>query len=201
MAASMASSSLPAWPTKGWPWRSSFSPGASPMTIQSALRAPTPNTVCVRPAHRPQARQAATAASSCGQSMSATPSGRGPRAVADWDSGAGVALCGGAAGRGRGAEGAAGTRATGGAAAAGRADSASNRSSAPAWSALEATISGVAGAALGNHSLMPISASMARWRSSSCKVMRRLPGAGSSPRRLRAGRGRRGSSPCAGPRA
>ena len=177
MAASMLSSNLPAWPTKGWPWRSSFSPGASPITIQSAVRLPTPNTVCVRPAHRPQARQAATVASSCGQSMSATPSGRGPSAVG---TGAAGAVGSGAAmartgGRTMGA-------AAGGCRLAAGVGFESNSAPALVSPARAASFSGAMPAtrgALGAHSLMPISASMARWRSSNTRLMRRPPAAGS----------------------
>ena len=68
----MLSSSWPASPTNGSPWRSSFSPGASPTIIQCACSLPTPNTVCVRPSHSRQARQAATRSRSGGQSSAAT---------------------------------------------------------------------------------------------------------------------------------
>lgn len=37
----------PARPTKGRPWRSSFSPGPSPMNISLVFASPSPKTVCV----------------------------------------------------------------------------------------------------------------------------------------------------------
>ena len=46
--ASSSSSSLPARPTKGRPWRSSCWPGASPTNIRSASALPAPNTTRVR---------------------------------------------------------------------------------------------------------------------------------------------------------
>ena len=57
IAASMLSSSLPAWPTNGSPSRSSSAPGASPISSQSAFSSPTPNTVWVRVLCRPHAVQ------------------------------------------------------------------------------------------------------------------------------------------------
>ncbi len=70
MACSMLSSSLPAWPTKGSPARSSFSPGASPTISQSTgASGPTPKTVFLRLWQSAQAVQPATAACSAGQSM------------------------------------------------------------------------------------------------------------------------------------
>ena len=59
-ARSMLSSNWPAGPTKGSPWRSSCSPGASPTIIQCACGWPTPNTVCWRDSHSAQARHEAT---------------------------------------------------------------------------------------------------------------------------------------------
>ena len=56
----MASSSWPERPTKGWPWRSSCSPGASPTTSQRAGWPPWPKTAWRRPWHRPQAVQDTT---------------------------------------------------------------------------------------------------------------------------------------------
>jgi hypothetical protein len=75
----MLSSSLPAGPTKGSPLRSSCSPGASPMTIQSTSGAwpsdrpagPAPNTVRVRRSYRGHARQPATACCRAAQSSEA----------------------------------------------------------------------------------------------------------------------------------
>src|SRR5258706_530231 len=55
----MASSNLPAWPTKGSPCASSSAPGPSPTNSQGASRAPTPSTACRRCLHKPQAVQAA----------------------------------------------------------------------------------------------------------------------------------------------
>src|SRR5687767_2366071 len=52
---SARSRSLPAGPTKGWPARSSASPGCSPTSITSALRGPSPNTVCVPRLYRSHA--------------------------------------------------------------------------------------------------------------------------------------------------
>src|SRR5688500_2412127 len=42
------SSSLPAWPTNGTPFASSWNPGASPTNIRSACGSPEPKTTCVR---------------------------------------------------------------------------------------------------------------------------------------------------------
>jgi len=67
MAASMASSSLPAWPTKGSPRASSSAPGPSPMNSQSAFSSPTPATACLRSLHSAQARHAAMLWRSCSQ--------------------------------------------------------------------------------------------------------------------------------------
>jgi hypothetical protein len=53
MAARILSSNFPARPTKGSPFKSSFSPGASPTRIRDALGSPTPNTKLVR--DRPRA--------------------------------------------------------------------------------------------------------------------------------------------------
>ena len=69
IAASIASSSLPACPTKGSPCRSSSAPGASPTSNQSAFSSPTPNTVCVRDLCSAQAVHAGTAALSAVQSI------------------------------------------------------------------------------------------------------------------------------------
>jgi len=41
------SKSFPAGPTKGLPWRSSWSPGCSPTKTSSAFAEPSPKTVCV----------------------------------------------------------------------------------------------------------------------------------------------------------
>src|SRR5438874_11073846 len=54
MRARSVSSSLPAAPTNGSPWRSSLKPGASPTIMTSAGQGPTPGTACVRVACRPQ---------------------------------------------------------------------------------------------------------------------------------------------------
>src|SRR3981081_3562509 len=54
MRASSVSSSFPAAPTKGSPWRSSLNPGASPTIITSAGHGPTPGTAWVRVAWSPQ---------------------------------------------------------------------------------------------------------------------------------------------------
>src|SRR5436305_1958537 len=54
MRASSVSSSLPAAPTKGSPWRSSLKPGASPTIMTSAGHGPTPGTAWVRVACSPQ---------------------------------------------------------------------------------------------------------------------------------------------------
>src|SRR6185312_11153396 len=47
----------PAGPTKGWPARSSLSPGCSPTSITCACAGPSPNTVWLACFHKPQARQ------------------------------------------------------------------------------------------------------------------------------------------------
>ena len=66
-AASMLSSSLPAWPTKGSPLTSSSAPGPSPTNSQSGFRSPTPSTACLRCWNSGQALQAATPAARSGQ--------------------------------------------------------------------------------------------------------------------------------------
>src|SRR5205085_11397388 len=68
---SNVSSSLPAGPTNGSPWRSSLKPGASPTIITSAGHGPTPGTACVRVACSPQALQARTSAWSRSSSIAA----------------------------------------------------------------------------------------------------------------------------------
>ena len=162
MAASMASSSLPAGPTKGWPCRSSCSPGASPTTIQRAWRAPAPNTVWRRVSHKPQAWHWATAVCSAGQSMSATAwalaAGASGRAGALGASGVPGVLAGAF-----GPAGAASARAAAGGGKTGAAARASG-AAAPGWHGPFS----LAGRALARGSQwvrMPISASMARWRS------------------------------------
>src|ERR687886_870789 len=52
-----SSRTRPAGPTKGWPARSSWSPGCSPTIITSARPGPSPNTVCVPVRNRSHARQ------------------------------------------------------------------------------------------------------------------------------------------------
>src|SRR5579859_388884 len=54
MRASNVSSSFPAAPTNGSPWRSSLKPGASPTIMMSAGHGPTPGTAWVRVAWSPQ---------------------------------------------------------------------------------------------------------------------------------------------------
>ena len=48
ISSSSVSSSRPAWPTNGSPWRSSLAPGASPTNIRSASALPEPNTTVWR---------------------------------------------------------------------------------------------------------------------------------------------------------
>ena len=74
---SMASSSWPERPTKGWPWRSSCSPGASPTTSQRAGWPPWPKTAWRRPWHRPQAVQDTTCSRSSSRSGVARALGHG----------------------------------------------------------------------------------------------------------------------------
>ena len=81
-ASSIASSSLPAWPTNASPRRSSSAPGASPISSQRACcGVPRPNTVCVRVCDSRQRRQSATSSRSWIQ-RSASVSGRGTSASA-----------------------------------------------------------------------------------------------------------------------
>src|SRR5256884_9943004 len=54
MRARSVSSSLPAAPTNGSPWRPSLKPGASPTIMTSAGPGPTPGTAWVRVACKPQ---------------------------------------------------------------------------------------------------------------------------------------------------
>ncbi len=149
-ARSMLSRSLPAWPTKGSPCRSSFSPGASPITSQSACCGPTPKTVLCRPSHSLQARQVATASRNASQSMPATPPMRSRGAAAPR-----TGMETGAAGAGTRAR-MAGSAST---AASTRAGGCSGASSLPAR--------------VGQNSSMPISLSIARWRSSRTRLMGR----------------------------
>ena len=58
MRESISSSSMPPRPTKGSPWRSSCSPGPSPMNMISAFFCPAPNTTLVRVSARAQRWQA-----------------------------------------------------------------------------------------------------------------------------------------------
>src|SRR5438270_5883250 len=61
MPARSVSSSFPAWPTKGFPCRSSLKPGASPTIMIWAGQGPLPGTALVRVAWSPQRVQASTA--------------------------------------------------------------------------------------------------------------------------------------------
>ena len=144
MARSMASSSWPDFPTKGSPCRSSCSPGASPTTIHCAWTLPVPNTVWVRPSHNRHAVQPSTAARSCGQSMVSMPAGRWPdsaRGGARSTGSAGVDITRGfSAGTAAGASGGAG------------ATSVSDAGPGSWW-------------VQSCQTWMPISRSMARWRS------------------------------------
>src|SRR6267143_2434041 len=58
------SSNLPALPTKGWPARSSLSPGCSPTNRIAARSGPSPNTVCVALRNSGQAVHSAAASRS-----------------------------------------------------------------------------------------------------------------------------------------
>ena len=78
----MLSSSRPASPTKGSPRTSSSTPGASPISNQSAVSSPTPNTVFFRLLCRPQASQASTLCLSAGQSIRTIRAGRSESAPA-----------------------------------------------------------------------------------------------------------------------
>src|SRR5918993_3126153 len=60
---SSVSSSLPAWPTKGTPFLSSWKPGASPTNSRSAVGSPEPKTTCVRVAASGQRVQVLVASS------------------------------------------------------------------------------------------------------------------------------------------
>src|ERR1700674_630616 len=62
MRASRVSSSLPAAPTNGSPWRSSLKPGASPTIMMSAGHGPIPGTAWVLVACSPHLVQARTSA-------------------------------------------------------------------------------------------------------------------------------------------
>src|SRR5919197_3213719 len=64
---SASSRTRPAGPTKGRPARSSLSPGCSPTKTISAVRAPSPKTVCVPVFQRSQAWQSAAASRSFGR--------------------------------------------------------------------------------------------------------------------------------------
>src|ERR1700687_4753029 len=73
MRASRVSSSLPAAPTNGSPWRSSLKPGASPTIMMSAGQGPTPGTAWVLvawSAHLVEARTSAWSLSSSGGALS-----------------------------------------------------------------------------------------------------------------------------------
>ena len=60
MDASNPSSSCPAGPTNGRPWRSSWNPGPSPINSRSALGLPSPGTAFVLPRWSGQSVQART---------------------------------------------------------------------------------------------------------------------------------------------
>src|SRR3954470_10678645 len=82
---SSVSSSLPAWPTNGYPCLSSWKPGASPTNIRSACGSPTPKTTCVRPCASRQRVQPATwrsnassSVSCCVRALSGVAGGAGP---------------------------------------------------------------------------------------------------------------------------
>ena len=143
----MLSSNWPAAPAKLLAAWSSSSPGASPTIIQSAEAKPSPKIACWRDWLRPQPVQAATADCSCAQSMLAMPSGNCEISTMGTDS-----ICG-----------AFETGATG-------------VEAAPCWdvggaavcAATEAS-AGAARSVCGIQTRTPISANMARWRSSSSK--------------------------------
>ena len=63
--ASISSSNLPAGPTNGFPWRSSWSPGCSPISMMGEFDAPSPKTACVAFFQRSQLRQSCAAFASC----------------------------------------------------------------------------------------------------------------------------------------
>ena len=173
IARNILSRSCPAWPTKGSPSASSFSPGASPTMSQSTgcvsllvselgTCEPLPNTVLRLDVHKPHAWQLATASRRFGQSRL-------------------FAVC-------------------------------VFTSKDDGLTATEAKLSLAsltgATASMGVHTRTPISASMARWRLSSCKVSdieRIVTSAGlraakTSPPHARVGPLARGNSFCAHPR-
>jgi len=143
----MLSSNRPAGPAKLLAAWSSSSPGASPTIIQSAEAKPSPKIACWRDWHKPQPVQAITADCSCAQSMLAMPSGKFEISTMGTDT-----ICS--------------ALETGW----------TEVEAAPCWdvggaavcAATEAS-AGAARSACGIQTRTPISANMARWRSSSSK--------------------------------
>ena len=157
-ARSMLSSSWPAGPAKGRPARSSSSSGGSPTSSQSACRASGSalKTAALRPAHRRQALQVETAAASSGQSIASTSAAGAAPAPLSTGTGAtarAATPCGLAAAPGC----AAGARGAGTAAASTVAVGAGER---------------------GHQTGMCISCSIARWRASRSRLMKKSPVAG-----------------------
>ena len=143
----MLSSNWPAGPAKLRASLSSSSPGASPTIIQSAEARPSPKIACCRDWHKLQPVQAATADCSCAQSMRAIPSGKFEMSTMGTDS-----ICG--------------AFETG----------ATVVEAAPCLETVDAAVcvatdtsEGAARAVCGIQTRTPISANMARWRSSSSK--------------------------------
>ena len=140
----MLSSNWPAGPAKLRASLSSSSPGASPTIIQSDEAKPSPKIACWRDWLRPQPVQEATADCSCAQSMLAMPSGNCEISTMGTDSICGALATGIDTGADASAVGVSG-------------------------SATCASLAGKARTVCGIQTRTPISANMARWRSSSSK--------------------------------